>query len=63
MSITYFLNSRGFNSASFEGYSQQIAEQVSDLINLTSKPNINVMEIGFNAGHILPKYFYKIIKI
>jgi predicted O-methyltransferase YrrM len=49
MSITSFLNSRGFHS--FEGYSQQIPSQVLDLINLTNKPNINVMEIGFNAGH------------
>ena len=49
MSITTFLNNRGFHS--FEGYSQQVSQQVSDLINLTNKPNINVMEIGFNAGH------------
>jgi len=49
MSITSFLNSRGFYS--FEGYSQQVQQQVDDLINLTNKPNINVMEIGFNAGH------------
>ena len=49
MSITSFLNERGFDS--FEGYSQQVPQQVEDLINLTSKPNINVMEIGFNAGH------------
>jgi predicted O-methyltransferase YrrM len=49
MSITTFLNSRGFHS--FEGYSQQIQEQVEDLIFLTNKPNITVMEIGFNAGH------------
>jgi predicted O-methyltransferase YrrM len=49
MSITSFLNNRGFNS--FEGYSQQVPEQVKDLIKLTNKPNINVMEIGFNAGH------------
>ena len=49
MSITTFLNSRGFHS--FEGYSQQVPQQVEDLIILTSKPNINVMEIGFNAGH------------
>ena len=49
MSITTFLNNRGFHS--FEGYSQQIPQQVKDLINLTNKPNINVMEIGFNAGH------------
>jgi predicted O-methyltransferase YrrM len=26
-------------------------QQVTDLINLTSKQNINIMEIGFNAGH------------
>jgi predicted O-methyltransferase YrrM len=49
MSITTFLNNRGFHSV--EGYSQQVPEQVEDLIKLTSKPNINVMEIGFNAGH------------
>jgi predicted O-methyltransferase YrrM len=49
MSITSFLNSRGFHS--FEGYSQQVPQQVEDLIILTNKPNINVMEIGFNAGH------------
>jgi hypothetical protein len=47
--ITNFLNSKGlFN---FEGFSQQIPPQVTDLINLTNKSNINVMEIGFNAGH------------
>ena len=49
MTITSFLNSKGFHS--FEGYSQQVSQQVTDLISLTSKPNINVMEIGFNAGH------------
>jgi predicted O-methyltransferase YrrM len=49
MSITNFLNSRGYYS--FEGYSQQVPQQVYDLIILTNKPNINVMEIGFNAGH------------
>jgi predicted O-methyltransferase YrrM len=48
-SVTDFLNNKGFYS--FEGYSQQIQQQVEDLINLTSRPNINVMEIGFNAGH------------
>ena len=48
MSITAFLNSRGFDS--FEGYSQQVAEQVEDLIHLTHIP-LNIMEIGFNAGH------------
>jgi predicted O-methyltransferase YrrM len=49
MSITTFLNNRGFHS--FEGYSQQVLQQVEDLKILTNKPNINVMEIGFNAGH------------
>jgi predicted O-methyltransferase YrrM len=49
MNITSFLKSNGFHS--FEGYSQQVPQQVDDLIKLTSKPNIKVMEIGFNAGH------------
>jgi predicted O-methyltransferase YrrM len=49
MTITTFLNSRGFHT--FEGYSQQVSQQIDDLIMLTNKPNINVMEIGFNAGH------------
>jgi predicted O-methyltransferase YrrM len=52
MSVTSFLNGKGFYS--FEGYSQQCPQQVDDLINLVSlldKPNMNVMEIGFNAGH------------
>jgi predicted O-methyltransferase YrrM len=49
MKITSFLNRKGFHF--FEGYSQQVPQQVTDLISLTSKPNINVMEIGFNAGH------------
>lgn len=49
MDITSFLNSKGFNS--FEGYCQLCIPQVNDLIELTNKPNINVMEIGFNAGH------------
>lgn len=34
-----------------EGYSQQIPEQVADLLSVINKPNLNVMEIGFNAGH------------
>jgi predicted O-methyltransferase YrrM len=49
MNITDFLNSR--NLTVLEGYSEQITLQVEDLINLTNKPNINIMEIGFNAGH------------
>jgi len=54
-SITLFLNSRGFHS--FEGYSNEVPLQVTDLINLTNKPNINVMEIGFNAGHSAEVFF------
>jgi len=50
MSITTFLNDRGFHY--FEGYSQQVTNQVDDLVYLINNPNIkNVMEIGFNAGH------------
>lgn len=49
MPITQYLNSKGFTC--FEGYSQQISSQVNDLIKVSTKPNINVMEIGFNAGH------------
>ena len=49
INVTSFLNNRGFHS--FEGYSQQVPQQVYDLILLSNKPNINVMEIGFNAGH------------
>ena len=49
MALTSFLNDKGFDS--FEGYSQQIPRQVIDLYLLTNKPNLNVMEIGFNAGH------------
>jgi predicted O-methyltransferase YrrM len=49
MPITGFLHARGFND--FEGYSQQVPDQVIDLIQLSNKPNIHIMEIGFNAGH------------
>ena len=55
MNITSFLNSRGFHH--FEGYSQQVPQQVQDLISLTNKPNINVMEIGFNGGHSCRGFF------
>lgn len=34
-----------------EGKSADISEQVEKLIELSSEPNINIMEIGFNAGH------------
>jgi len=49
MNITHYLNIHGYYH--FEGYSQQIPNQVEDLIELTKTPHINVMEIGFNAGH------------
>jgi hypothetical protein len=49
MSITQYLNTKKFFL--FESYSQQCPEQEQDLIELTSKTNLNVMEIGFNAGH------------
>lgn len=49
MVLISFLNERGF--IHFEGNSQQVPLQVEDLISITNKPNINVMEIGFNAGH------------
>lgn len=49
MSITPFLNARGYHF--FEGYCQAVPKQVRDLVTLTERPHINVMEIGFNAGH------------
>ena len=49
MNITSFLKRNGFTQ--FEGNSQGCPKQVIDLINLTQQPNINIMEIGFNAGH------------
>jgi predicted O-methyltransferase YrrM len=49
MTITTFLNNKGFYS--FEGHAQLNPPQVEDLITLTKKNNICVMEIGFNAGH------------
>ena len=45
-----FLIIRGFTQ--LEGYSQQVSEQVIDLITLVNNDDIqSVMEIGFNAGH------------
>ena len=49
MKITGFLNSRGFYQ--FEGNVSECHLAMNDLILLTSKPNIKVMEIGFNCGH------------
>lgn len=48
MTITEFLNNKGFYE--FEGYSQEVPQQIEDLIYLT-KDAKRVMEIGFNAGH------------
>jgi predicted O-methyltransferase YrrM len=50
MSLAKFLLNRGYYE--FEGYSQQVPKQVEDLIALSNGPDkLNVMEIGFNAGH------------
>jgi len=49
MVLNTFLNEKGFFH--FEGNSQQVPLQVEDLISIINKPNIKVMEIGFNAGH------------
>ena len=50
MSIVDYLSARRLNIT--EGYiqSQQIIDLIG-LINKTNKTNLNVMEIGFNAGH------------
>jgi predicted O-methyltransferase YrrM len=48
-SLTDYLNLN--NHYNFEGYSQQVTDQTNMLLTLTSKPNVNVLEIGFNAGH------------
>ena len=49
MSIDLFLKEHGVTD--YEGNIQNIFEQMSDLVSLTNKPYINVMEVGFNAGH------------
>ena len=49
MSLHNYLINKGYNY--FEGYSQQNFEQVEDLVKLTKNKKINIMEIGFNAGH------------
>jgi predicted O-methyltransferase YrrM len=51
MSIADFLRSRGFNNDCIEGHCQAVPDQVNDLIYLTQNSKLNVMEIGFNAGH------------
>jgi predicted O-methyltransferase YrrM len=48
MSLDQYLQSK--NTQIVEGYSQQIPQQIIDLIAI-SKYSKNAMEIGFNAGH------------
>jgi len=48
-SMDDFLRKRGFHY--FEGHSSECPEQVADLIKLTASSNLNVMQIGMNAGH------------
>jgi hypothetical protein len=50
MTLDEYLKSRGIERLA-EGYSQQVEGQVKKIKELTSKPDIKVMEIGFNAGH------------
>lgn len=47
--LTNYLNKKGYYE--FEKNCQEIREQVIDLIEITNKKNINILEIGFNAGH------------
>lgn len=50
MNLMLYLESRGYFH--FEGFSQQIPQQVFLLNKLIQSNNVkNVMEIGFNAGH------------
>lgn len=51
MPVSDFLNDAGFRGESIEGNCGGNPLQSQDLINLTNKPNISVMEIGFNGGH------------
>ena len=48
MSISHFLNAKGYSN--FEGHCQCMPKQVSELISLTAEAT-TIMEIGFNAGH------------
>jgi predicted O-methyltransferase YrrM len=43
------LNQKGIEN--FEGNISSCIQQILDLVKLTNKPNLNVMEIGFNGGH------------
>lgn len=50
MTLNEYLLTKGFNEL-FEGCVQDIEQQIKEIIELTKTPNINVMEIGFNAGN------------
>lgn len=58
MNIYDFLYLRGFGNLN-EGYCTQVAGQVEDLVNFTQSPVVNVMEIGFNAGHSADLFLQK----
>ena len=59
MSITSFLNSRGFYA--FEGHTQLCPQKVIDLINLTNKPHINIMETQIYEEYLIfPNLFFDI---
>jgi hypothetical protein len=47
--LSAYLNSKGVEE--LEGNVGGCSPQYLDLIELTKKPIVNVMEIGFNAGH------------
>ena len=50
------------NITEFEGYSQQVKEQILRLSNMVKAECIlDVMEIGFNAGHS-SEIFYHLIR-
>lgn len=49
VSLSDFLKSCNYEMK--EGYSQQVPDQVKDLIEFSKSPNMRIMEIGFNAGH------------
>ena len=47
--LSEYLKSKGFTE--FEGNCSQLPKQVRELTLMTCKPNLKIMEIGFNAGH------------
>ncbi len=49
MPLSKYLNDKGFTTLPL--HLQNTPEQADDIVALTAKPNINVVEIGFNSGH------------